>query len=185
MNVRKDLVIAVLLGFFLAVTLYPKVTGVGEYDPWCDINSDGKMRVDDILDVALRFGSDGDPTRNVTVVNWPNGSDVSVWWGQWLSTSDIILSSGYFAKGFGQLHVLIAGSGLTSGEKITVVIYGKLWNPAHNSYYSGRAGIGEVTSASPTDTISIPVPSEEFYFYAYNDPSSTGYVYLSFYFTWA
>ena len=182
---RKDCAIVVLVMLILAAVLVPTLTVGQDYDPWSDITDDGKIRVDDILDVALRFGSDGDPTRNVTVVNWPNSSDVSVWWGQWLSTSDIILSSGYFAKGFGQLHVLIAGSGLTTGEKITVAIYGKLWNPAHNSYYSGRAGTGEVTSASPTDTISIPVPSEEFYFYAYTDSSSTGYVYLSFYLTWA
>ena len=185
MNARKEIVVAVLLGFFLALTLYPTVVSVGEYDPWSDINSDGKMRVDDILDVALRFGTNGDPTRNVTVVNWPTSSDVSVWYGQWLSQSDSIFTSRYFAEGFGQLHVLIAGSSLTVGEKITVVIYGMLWNPARTSYYSVRAGTVEVTSASPTNTISIPIPSEEFYFYANTDSISNGYISLSFYLTWS
>lgn len=185
LNVKKDLVVAVLLGFFLAVALYPKVASVGEYDPWSDINSDGKMRVDDILDVALRFGADGDPTRNVTVVNWPNSSDVSVWWNQYLTTSDSISSAGHFAEGFGQLHVLMRGASLTSGEVIRFVIYAKLWNPDHTSNLPVPVYSGQVTSATPWDFTSIPVPSEEFWFYAYTDSLSNGYAFLSFYLTWA
>jgi len=184
-NVRKDLVIAVLLGFFLAVTLYPKVTSVGEYDPWSDITDDGKIRVDDILDVALRFGSDGDPTRNVMVVNWPTSSDVCVWHELWLSEADSIESSSYSAAGFGQLHVLMRGTNLTSGEKITIVIYGNLYNMTHTHFYPVPVYTGEVTQATSWDFASIPVPSEAFWFQAYTDSTSDGYVNLSFYLTWA
>jgi len=181
--VRKDLVIAVLLGFFLAVTLYPKATGVGEYDPWSDINSDGKMRVDDILDVALRFGSDGDPTRNVTVVNWPNSTDVNVWWQEPLGVSDSVISSPYSAKGFGQLHILLAGD-LTSGETITLNIFGKLWDPTHTSSWNVLITTIKVTGASKSNFVTIPVPSETFYFIASTDSVSDGKVFLSFYLTW-
>jgi len=56
----------------LAVVLYPQITSsTSEYDPWLDINDDGKIRVDDILSVALAYGSDGDSTKNVTVTNFP------------------------------------------------------------------------------------------------------------------
>lgn len=74
---RKDLVIVVLAGFLLAVTLYPNITtSMGqnvntnsepEYDPWADMNEDGKIRVDDITYVALLFGANGDPTKNVVI----------------------------------------------------------------------------------------------------------------------
>jgi len=56
---RKDLIIIALCGFILAVTLYPTIQASWPYDPWCDNNFDGKIRVDDILNVALRFGTDG------------------------------------------------------------------------------------------------------------------------------
>ena len=58
---RKDLIIIALIGFILAVTLYPTIQASLPYDPWCDNNHDGKIRIDDILNVALRFGSDGTP----------------------------------------------------------------------------------------------------------------------------
>jgi len=58
---RKDLIIIALIGFILAVTLYPTIMASLPYDPWCDSNFDGKIRVDDILNVALRFGTDGSP----------------------------------------------------------------------------------------------------------------------------
>jgi len=69
---RKDFIIIVLISFFLAVTLYPKITGsVGEYDPWLDYNDDGKVDMRDIGPVARAFGASGDLTKNVIVTNFP------------------------------------------------------------------------------------------------------------------
>ena len=69
---RKDFIIVVLIGFFLAVTLYPKTTtSVIQYDPWLDYNDDGKVDMRDIGPVARAFGLSGDPTKNVTVTNFP------------------------------------------------------------------------------------------------------------------
>ena len=154
LNVRKDLVIAVLLGFFLAVTLYPQVTGVGEYDPWSDINSDGKMRVDDILDVALRFGSNGDPTRNVTVVNWPNSSEVTVWYNDHIAPNSFLSTDHISASGFGQLHVIVTAWNLAPGETLSVEIHSTLWNIAHTLWTSFE--VYRITLSSASLVSSLP-----------------------------
>lgn len=93
---KKDFIIAILVSFILVVTLYPSITAsTGDYDPWSDINSDGKIRVDDILNVALLFGTDGDSTRNVTIAGRASKlikvaegvsiGDLSSWSSDWIS----------------------------------------------------------------------------------------------------
>jgi len=83
-NRKKTLSAPILAGLCLMLALLPSVTvsqplpEQTEYNPWCDINDDGKIRVDDILDVSLRFGSDGNPTKPVEVTNWPDPMNVSV-----------------------------------------------------------------------------------------------------------
>jgi hypothetical protein len=74
--IRKDLIIAVLATFCLTATIFLIIPirsqTVGQYDPWLDINGDGKIDGKDIAMVARAFGTGGDPTRNVTVTNWPS-----------------------------------------------------------------------------------------------------------------
>ena len=41
------------------------------YDPWVDIDQDGEIDIFDVVPVAYAYGAEGDPTRNVTVTNWP------------------------------------------------------------------------------------------------------------------
>jgi hypothetical protein len=66
---KKDLVIVILVGFILAVTLYPKITAsVKEYDPWIDTNDDGKINVIDIFAVAKAFGSEGTPINKTALL---------------------------------------------------------------------------------------------------------------------
>lgn len=73
---RKDLLIIVLIGFFLSVTLYPSITAsVGEYDPWNDTNDDGVIDISDLYAEALIYGSSGDPTKYVTVTNFPKANN--------------------------------------------------------------------------------------------------------------
>jgi hypothetical protein len=72
--IRKDVVIAVLATFCLTSTLFMITTsksqsGVGEYNPWADINGDGAVDIFDIVGVAVSFGSTGDSTKNVNVTN--------------------------------------------------------------------------------------------------------------------
>jgi len=81
---KKKLLVPILAGLCLMLALFPSVIvsqplpEQTEYNPWCDVNDDGKIRVDDILNVSMRFGSDGDPTKYVNVVNWPDPLNVSV-----------------------------------------------------------------------------------------------------------
>lgn len=42
-----------------------------QYDPWADINDDGIVDYMDISSTCRLFGTTGDPTKNVTVTNWP------------------------------------------------------------------------------------------------------------------
>jgi hypothetical protein len=80
MVTKRDLVIAVLCTFCLTFTLFPilpagsnyKTSGVGEYDPWVDLTDDGYVNAKDAIVVGKAFGSSGDPTKSVSVTNWPS-----------------------------------------------------------------------------------------------------------------
>lgn len=37
------------------------MSAVSPYDPWCDINDDGKINIMDIANIARRFGALGEP----------------------------------------------------------------------------------------------------------------------------
>lgn len=43
------------------VTVEEGEPSVSDYDPWCDINDDGKIDIKDIASVALKFGTTGTP----------------------------------------------------------------------------------------------------------------------------
>jgi hypothetical protein len=49
-----------------------------QYDPWADMNDDGKIDIKDIAYSSRLFGTLGDPTKNVNVTNWPQGYEVQV-----------------------------------------------------------------------------------------------------------
>lgn len=57
--------------FFIGVT-------ATEYNPWCDQDSDGDIDIFDIVPAATAYGTTGDPTKNVTVTNWPSDLDVNI-----------------------------------------------------------------------------------------------------------
>jgi hypothetical protein len=75
MMTKKEIMI-VLVAFCLTVTLFG-IIPVGsqrtrEYDAWYDVNDDGKIDLKDYYGVGLKYGTEGDPTKNVNVTNWPN-----------------------------------------------------------------------------------------------------------------
>lgn len=70
---RKDLIIAVLLTFCLAATLFMvAATKSQEYDPWADLNGDGKINILDVTGMTSIYGMSGDATRNVTIAKRVN-----------------------------------------------------------------------------------------------------------------
>lgn len=161
----------------------PFVVGLtaSQYDPWADINEDGKIDIKDIAYTAKLFGTLGDPTKNVTVTNWPASSDVTVWYNQY--TDDFLWSEYFNASGFGHLHVLTYTTGLTDLETVRLMIIGKLWNPDHTGSTAIVAYEIVFRAGSPPEAITIPVPSGSFSFLANTDGTGDGYIYLSFYMT--
>jgi len=78
---RKHLMMSVLIALVLLTVAFTPISsqqGVHHYDPWADINSDGKMDGKDIAFTAAGFGTLGDPTRNVNVTNWPSSMNVTL-----------------------------------------------------------------------------------------------------------
>jgi hypothetical protein len=69
---RKDLVITALLTFCLAAVLLTAIPTRSqetlEYDPWKDINDDGKLDILDLVQISSQYGAQGNPTKNVNSV---------------------------------------------------------------------------------------------------------------------
>jgi hypothetical protein len=48
------------------------LTSSAPYDPWNDLDEDGKISIFDVVKIATTYGTTGDPAKNVTVTNWPS-----------------------------------------------------------------------------------------------------------------
>lgn len=57
--------------FLISFSLVGITASQGVYDPWCDQDSDGDIDIFDIVPAAAAYGTTGDPTKNVSVINWP------------------------------------------------------------------------------------------------------------------
>lgn len=79
--IRKEVLI-VLVTFCLTATLFSIIPvgsqGVREYNPWYDINDDGKIDLKDYYGVGLKYATTGDPTKNVTITGHANKLAYSV-----------------------------------------------------------------------------------------------------------
>jgi hypothetical protein len=73
LNVKNYLLAIFLSSMILALVFCLNVGSqtTVQYDPWADINDDGKIDIKDIAYSSMRFGTVGDPTKNVSVTNWP------------------------------------------------------------------------------------------------------------------
>lgn len=69
---KRDLIIAVLIAFCLTTMLFlVKPIGSqtsGQYDPWLDINDDGKIDIRDVHAVAVAYGSSGDSINKTALL---------------------------------------------------------------------------------------------------------------------
>lgn len=64
---RKHMIIG-FLAFCLVATLLIGVTSSAEYDPWCDINDDGVINILDIVNLGIRFGTEGTPINKTELL---------------------------------------------------------------------------------------------------------------------
>lgn len=71
--IKKDVIVAVLATFCLTATLFMvmRTSSSPEYDPWKDIDDNGKIDMIDLWMLQKSYGTLGDPTKNVNVTNWP------------------------------------------------------------------------------------------------------------------
>ena len=67
--IKRRYALVLALAFCLTATLFI-VTSVG-YDPWVDQDEDGDVDATDLNVLSQEYGSAGDPTKNVSVTNWP------------------------------------------------------------------------------------------------------------------
>ena len=70
--IRKDVMIAVVITFCLTATLFmiiPTNSSLRprDYDPWYDINDDGKIDVKDVYKVSLKYGTSGTPINKTAL----------------------------------------------------------------------------------------------------------------------
>lgn len=47
------------------------LTSSAPYDPWYDLDENGKIDIFDLVRLAGTYGTTGDPGKNVNVTNWP------------------------------------------------------------------------------------------------------------------
>lgn len=68
---RKEVMI-VLITFCLTATLFSIIPvgsqGVREYDPWYDINDDGKIDLKDYFGIGLKYGTEGTPINKTALL---------------------------------------------------------------------------------------------------------------------
>lgn len=106
MVTKKDLVIVTLATFCLTATLFlvnptrssPNTAGV--YDPWVDVNGDGKIDILDLVQTALSWHTSGDPTKDVNVTNWPNSINVKDTVFSWSSGIQHVTYSEHWDSGY-------------------------------------------------------------------------------------
>lgn len=189
MVTKKDLTIAVLSTFCLAAALLAVLPTKSSlpYDPWGDINDDGKIDMKDISHDAKLFGTSGDPTKCVNVTNWPMCDATTIWYRTMLN-STWITSATYNAYGFGHLHILLHIACLSQNANATVSLYSNIWDENHTNRIAVSAWTVQIIGSSTlrNSVTTIPVPGEEFYFFAYTTPvENNAQIYLSFYLTWS
>ncbi len=83
MTKRRDLMIAIIVTFCLAVVLFAAIPtwsspGAGDYNPWYDVNDDGSIDGSDLIVLCRAFGSTGQPITKASIQydsGWMNITD--------------------------------------------------------------------------------------------------------------
>jgi len=82
----KNYLVAIMLTALMLALMFIPMSGsqtTVQYDPWADINDDGKIDIKDIAYSSRLFGTLGDPTKNVNVTNWMSPKPKTVLYFTW------------------------------------------------------------------------------------------------------
>lgn len=70
--IGKKIVVVSLVIFCLSISLLmvkPTISqSIREYDPWYDINDDGKIDIKDVYGIALKYGTTGEPINKTQII---------------------------------------------------------------------------------------------------------------------
>lgn len=173
---KKDLIIVALATFCLTATLFMMIptrseTPVGTYDPWVDVNEDGKINVLDSIVQGNHFFTSGDSTKNVTVkddtFSWSSGTIVipihTAWWSPMIDSSDYTqLTLRVKTNGTGDdiwLHTFIEGSDIA--EYVNESLQTDRWHIWHTVTYKIKFTSFQIevnhTYGYPTDTVDLDI----------------------------
>jgi hypothetical protein len=135
--------------------------------------------------MAGRYATTGDPGKNITVTNWPLPvtSETTVWFG---NSSFPLTSSNYSGSGFGYLHIFLHVLYAGPGSSIEFQIKG-IFHDTDSSQTRFATAYSSIMTEDPRRdvlSVTIPVPSETFFFYA-RVLSGDGNIFLSYYLTQA
>jgi hypothetical protein len=194
---RRDLIIAIMLTFCLTASIFMVATSnSAEYDPWEDIDDDGKISIFDIVNLTNSYGATGNATKNVAVTNWPDANNANV--TNWPRSEDILIwyqdeildgayqySPHYYSNGYSKIHMRMYVGALAVGESCTFWVITPLRNANHTSYYPIPAYTQIFNSTYVRTAVTVDVPSDEFYFGFDAAAGTSCIVSLAFYMTWA
>jgi len=127
------------------------------YDPWADINDDGKIDIKDIAYTAAQFGTFGDPTKNVTVINWPVDEEGNLKVSIIHRSTTFILLKNYYL-GIGESHeVNITVEGFRNVHLYcTAVNYDSQAPPSFTIKFGVNVTAYIYSTIIPVDTFSMP-----------------------------
>jgi hypothetical protein len=125
--------------------------------------------------LPLRLGT-------ASILNWPNTTDTSVWYQNYVNSSGLI-SLLFSAKGFTYLNVLARADNITIGEEMTLIVYGVLWNSTHTTRENIKVHEADFFGGEGESAFQIPVPSQQFFFEAIGYYGANQ-ISLSYYLTW-
>jgi hypothetical protein len=147
-----------------------------QYDPWADINDDGKIDIKDIAYSSRLFGTLGDPTKNVNITHWEPAYKVlhfvaNLTWGPNYLGDKWVPDFFYpvFVGGYSRMFVYMKPKypyGTVGTYKVTHSLIGCGWYSSVYETGMGEAYRGEKLSTSASNiTVEVkPGPSWGYFF---------------------
>lgn len=140
MNGKQFAFATIFAMVLLTMAFIPISSQVGTYDPWLDYNEDGKIDIKDLATAAKAYGTFGDPTKNVTVTNWPSDYKVqtvsiNVTWANYHGFATSWPT--FYVGGYSRLTMAFNPTNMSEREsEVTVSAYAVDWRTTHVGLYT-------------------------------------------------
>jgi len=144
---RKSLVMSIISTFCLTSIIFLIIPVHSytpyTYNPWLDVNDDGKINLIDTFSTDLAYGTTGDPTKPVTVTNWPQGYSLSqspgpsnvTWTNYGVSTTTVYE---HFVSGYSRACIILDIVNMSDGiYSLNVTLYSVDWYSTNAPPFNG------------------------------------------------